>query len=183
MAIKRSSRPSRRSRGRRSSAQPYKPVAQRLLESLAPVRQWQTIKPPSRFTTSGGRVFTLGPVEHSKERPPHSSFWYDRRPIFYKGKRAGSLLRNMNYGTTVDGKPRWQGSLNDLRWSGELPPTGIGFDVSAFDTPLEALAAWGHNADEVLDWRAGKPVRSIYSKTGILQRGTKKHVPAPFWQK
>ena len=167
----------------RPARQPYKPVAERLMESLAPVRQWQGIKPPSHFTTPGGRIFTLGRVEHSRERPPRDSFWSDTWRILYEGKPAGSLSRNLNYGTTADGKPRWQGSLRELVWSGPLPPTGIGFDVSAFDTPTEALAAWGHNADQVLDWRAGKPVRSIYSKTGVLQRGSKKNVPAPFWQK
>ena len=142
------------------------------MESLAPVRQWQAIKPPPSFTTPGGRAFTLGRVEHSRERPPRDAHWSDTWPIFYEGKPAGSLWRSLNYGTTADGKPRWQGSLRELVWSGGaggLPPTGIGFDVAAFDTPTEALAAWGRNADGVLDWRAGKSVRNQMG--GVSKRG------------
>lgn len=44
--------------------------------------------------------------------------------------------------------------------------------MGPFDTVKEALAAWSHKADEILDYGAGKPVRSIYSKTGVVQRGT-----------
>jgi hypothetical protein len=86
------------------------------------------------------------------------------------GEEVGSLYRNTNYGLTSAGRPKWQASLTKLSWMGDLPPTGLGFDVAGRDTAREVLAAWGHNADEVLDWRAGKPVRSMYSKTGVYQR-------------
>jgi hypothetical protein len=69
--------------------------------------------------------------------------------------------------------PRWQASPDRLRHTarGERP-IGVGFDVGPFDTAKEALAAWSHKADEILDFEAGKPVRNAYSKTGYVQRGT-----------
>lgn len=108
------------------------------------------------FTSPGGRRFTLAPVFLS----------HDEWDIFHKGKRAGSIWRTLNYGTTAEGKPRWSASLKEIVWSGPLPPTGLGFDVVGCNAAAECLAQWGHNADEILDWREGQSVRNIYSKTG-----------------
>ena len=50
-------------------------------------------------------------------------------------------------------------------------PAGIGFDVASFDTPEKCLRAWGRSADQILDWSEGKRVKTIYSKTGYVQKG------------
>ncbi len=140
-------------------------------ERYAKVKQPKGGGPPKSFTSPGGRAFTLGTVETVKPRFKGDTFWSDTWPIFHEGKEIGSISRNLVYGTTTDGKPRWQGSLTKLSWSGPLPPTGLGFDVGGCDTAAECLARMGHNADQVLDWRAGKPVRSMYAKGGVYQLG------------
>jgi len=128
------------------------------------------VAPIKTFRSVGGREFTVGRGEH-EERCKGDPLWSDTWPLLHEGRPAGKLFRSLNYGTTADGAPRWQASTRELFWSkASDAPTGIGFDVAAFDTPEQALAAWGRSADEILDWAAGKPVRSIYSKTGVFQK-------------
>jgi hypothetical protein len=126
--------------------------------------------PPKSFTSPGGRAFKLGRAEHVKPRYKGDTFWSDTWPIFLNGKEAGAVWRNLTYGTTAEGKPKWSASLTKLVWSGPMPPTGLGFDVSGCDTAADCLAKFAHNADQVLDWREGKAVRSMYSKTGSYRR-------------
>jgi hypothetical protein len=126
--------------------------------------------PANSFLSIGGRRFTLTRGEHLT-RSPTDPLWSDHFPILFKGKRAGILIRSLTYGTTAAGKPRWHASTRELYWTHSPDaPTGIGFDVSAFDTAREALIAWGRSADQILDWEEGKPIRSIYSKTGVYQK-------------
>ncbi len=110
-------------------------------------------KVPGSFQSAGGRTFYVGKGEHDAG---YGDRWSDRFPILMDGKEVGDIYQNTNYGLTKDGKGRWQGSLNKLRWAGPLAPTGLGFDVAAFDSPEDVLSAWGRNADQVLDWREGK---------------------------
>lgn len=126
--------------------------------------------PVKHFDSAGGRRFTVGRGEH-ESRHPDDALWSDHWPILLDGKIAGRLFRNLSYGQGPTGKPRWQATTRELFWShASDAPTGIGFDVAALDTAEEALAAWGRKADEILDWEAGRPVPSIYSKTGVFQR-------------
>jgi hypothetical protein len=118
--------------------------------------------PPKSFKSPGGRVFTLGRIESVEPRFKGDTFWSDTWPIFHKGKEVASISRNLNYGTTAAGKPRWQGSLTKLVWSGPMPPTGIGFDVSGCDTAADCLVKMGRNMDGVFDWREGKAVRGSF---------------------
>lgn len=113
----------------------------------------KSLRPPvPSFTSAKRRRFTVGPGKH-EERFPGDTLWSDTWPILLGGKQVGSLSRNLNYGTGATGEPRWQGSLNALRWQrAGGPPVGIGYDVAAFDTAKECLAAWGRSADELLDW-------------------------------
>lgn len=104
------------------------------------------------FKSAGGRSFTLGDGVHSS-RFAGDKLWSDCWPIFFDGKPAGKLFRNLNYGTTKTGEPRWQATIRELYWKFVSDaPVGVGFDVAAFDTPSEALAAWGRSADQILDW-------------------------------
>jgi hypothetical protein len=130
-----------------------------------------TLHPPlASFSSEGGRTFTVEAGLHS-ERWEGDPLWNDAWPIRLDGNKAGKLFRNLNYGVTAEGLPRWHASTRELYWSkaGDAP-TGIGFDVSAFDTPELALAAWARSADQILDWSEGKPVPSLYSKTGFFQK-------------
>jgi hypothetical protein len=122
--------------------------------------------PPKVVESPGGRKFTLGKVERQKPRYKGDINWSDTWPVLLDGKEVASLSRNLIYGTTDEGKPKWQGSLTKLNWAGGLPPTGLGFDVSDCKSARECLEKMTRNADDVLDWRAGKEVRSMYSKTG-----------------
>lgn len=133
------------------------------------------MKPPVKeFKSPGNRRFTVGQGEHQG----NETHWSDVWPILYRGKPAGQLFRNLNYGKTAKGQPRWQASTRELFWSlASDAPTGLGFDVAAFDTAKEALAAWSRSADQLLDWVAGKPVPSIYSKTGVYQRTSRPAFP------
>lgn len=140
----------------------YKDVSSKLPKGCAP---------PKSFTSPGGRRFMVGKNEPVKPRFKGDTFWSDNWPIYMDGKEVMSLSRNLTYGVGPEGKPRWQGSLTKLNWSGGLPPTGLGFDVSGCDTAAECLERMGRNADEVLDWREGKDVKSMYSKTGSYKRG------------
>lgn len=125
---------------------------------------------PREFTTVGGRRFTVGAGEHM-ERYQGDTLWSDHWPILLNEESAGTLFRSLNYGLGKTGEPRWQASTRGLYWShaGDAP-IGIGFDVAAFDTANEALAAWGRSADQILDWEAGKPVPNIYAHSGVSQR-------------
>ncbi len=129
------------------------------------------MKPPvDTFTSPAGRAFTVGLGEHS-ERWPEDPLWDDTWPILHEGKPAGKLYRSLSYGRTTAGLPRWHASTRELFWAvADDAPIDIGFDVAAFDTPEQALAAWALSADQILDWAEGKPVRSIYSKTGVFQK-------------
>ncbi len=114
----------------------------------------KSLRPPvPSFTSAKRRRFTVGRGEHTAERFPGDTLWNDTWPILLGGKQVGSLSRNLNYGTGATGEPRWQGSLSALRWASAMDaPVGIGYDVAAFDTAKECLAAWGRSADELLDW-------------------------------
>jgi hypothetical protein len=126
--------------------------------------------PVARLTSPRGRVFTLGKGER-RERYPADPLWSESWPIFLGGVQAGMLYRNLSYGTAPNGLPRWQASTRQLFWGrNPTPPTGLGFDVAAFDTAAECLDAWAASADQVLDWYEGKAVPNIYSKTGVSQK-------------
>lgn len=126
--------------------------------------------PITTFTSPGGRVFTVDPGEH-EERWEGDPLWNDIWPILYEGNPAGKLIQNTSYGRTSSGQPRWQATTRELFWTmASDAPTGVGFDVSAFDTAEETVAAWARSADQVFDWAEGKPVHSIYSKTGVYQK-------------
>lgn len=112
--------------------------------------------PPKVVESPGGRVFKLGKAERQKPRYKGDIGWSDDWPVYLDGKEVASLSRNLNYGTTPEGKPKWQVSLSKLNWSGPVPPTGLGFDVSGCETAADCLAKMSRNADQVLDWRAGK---------------------------
>lgn len=114
------------------------------------------------FKSPKGREFTVGEGIH-EERWPGDPLYSDAWPIFYEGEKAGTLFSSLNYGTTTAGLPRWQASTRQLFWSkASDAPTGVGFDVAAFDTADECVQAWARSADEILDWHAG-PVYTIYS--------------------
>jgi hypothetical protein len=84
--------------------------------------------PLPAFASPGGRTFTVAPGEHSS-RYDGDPLWSDGWPILFNGVRAGDLYRNLNYGTTADGRPRWQASTRALHWTYAADaPTGIGFD-------------------------------------------------------
>lgn len=104
------------------------------------------------FTSRGGRVFTVGIGTHT-ERYTGDPLWDDCFPIFLNGEQAGKLYRSEGYGRTASGEPRWQGTLNQLRWTVPKLPDRCGFDVSAFDTHEAALEAWGRSADQILDFQ------------------------------
>lgn len=126
---------------------------------------------PKSLKSPGGRRFVVSPhVEHIKPRFEGDTIWRESRAIRFKGKNVGTLHKSATYGPELP----WLVTTRQLAWSGgEVPPTGLGFDGGPHATAKEALAEFGTIADEVLDWREGKRVRSIYSKTGYYQRGAK----------
>lgn len=133
--------------------------------------------PVASFTSPGGRRFTVARGLH-EERFKGDTLWSDKWPILYNGKQAGKLFRNLNYGTGAGGHPRWQATIRELFWThAAYAPTGVGFDVAAFDTAKEALVAWARSADQILDFEAGKSVRTIHGtakkKTSGDVRGRK----------
>lgn len=112
------------------------------------------------YTSPKGRVFTLGTAERW-QRWEGDPLWSDTVPVSLDGEPAGKLFKSESYGKTANDEPRWHASLAPLRnrligW-GEKTPYGLGFDVAAFDTLEECLAAWSRNADDVLDWREANP--------------------------
>jgi hypothetical protein len=117
------------------------------------------------FASAGGRVFTVGRCTRTS-RGADDTFWQDCWPIFLDGKQVGQLWRSAAYGPELP----WMATTRELAWSGPLPPIGLGFDGPASATVGKALASFARIADEVLDWRAGKRVRSVYSKVGYYQR-------------
>jgi hypothetical protein len=123
--------------------------------------------PLPAFTSPGGREFTIADGEHSA-RYDGDPLWFDVWPILYNGEFAGKLYRDTSYGTTADGAPRWHATTRDLYWSyASDAPTGIGFDVAAFDSAEAACSAWARSADQILDWSEGKAVVGSY---GVVQR-------------
>lgn len=123
-----------------------------------------SLPPPlATFTSEGGRTFTVEAGEHV-EHFKGDTFWHDTFPLHYEGELAGSLWCSETYGRTAAGLPRWSASTRAIYWAkASDAPTGIGFDVSGFDTAEEAVAAWGRSVDQILDWAEGKPVPSIYA--------------------
>jgi hypothetical protein len=119
------------------------------------------LKPPLKtFRSKGGRSFSVKEGVHT-ERWLGDPLWSDSWPIFYKGKQAGKLFRNLAYGTTKKGKPRWQATIRELYWAYATgapsgPGKGIGYDVAAFDTPTACVAAWSRSADQILDYAAAR---------------------------
>ncbi len=124
------------------------------------------LAPPVKdFVSEGGRRFTVMPGEHS-ERYSGDKLGSSSWAIMYKGEPAGKLFSDTNY----RGKP-WHATTRELYWKyASDAPTGIGFDVSAFVIAEETLQAWGHSADQILDWSEGKDVRNIYDKKGFSRR-------------
>jgi hypothetical protein len=120
--------------------------------------------------SKGGRRFHLGPGKRC-ERYLDDSLWDESWPIYYGKLEVGTLWRDLNYGSGASGQPRYHasGRWHPVTDSWSLP-TGLGFDVAAFDTSVEALVAWSHSADQVFDYEAGKRVPNIYSKTGYSQK-------------
>lgn len=134
----------------------------------------RALPPPlESFTSAGGRAFTVGAGEHS-ERWDGDALWTDVWSISHDGIAAGKLYRSLSYGVTASGEPRWHATTRELFWN-RAPdaPTGIGFDVAAFDTAEEALAAWGRSADQICDWAEGKPVIGSY---GVARRSEEARV-------
>lgn len=128
----------------------------------------RSLPPPlESFTSAGGRSFVVAPGSH-EERWDGDALWTDVWSITHDGVPAGKLYRSLSYGTTASGEPRWHATTRELYWN-RAPdaPTGIGFDVAAFDSAEEALATWGRSADQILDWSEGKPVVGSY---GVVQR-------------
>ena len=136
--------------------------------SAAPRSAPRALPPPvESFTSAGGRVFAVAVGEH-EERWHGDALWTDVWQILLDGVPAGKLIRDLAYGTTASGEPRCHATTRDLYWAraGDAP-TGIGFDVAAFDSAEQALAAWGRSADQICDWAEGKPVIGSY---GVVQR-------------
>lgn len=113
---------------------------------------------PRKFRSPAGRQFAVA----ARMEP---AGYYQ---ILKGGKVVGKLWKSDKYGPE---KP-WQVTTRELYWSGggELP-LGLGFDGGPHRTARGALAEFGRIADDVLDYREGKPVRSIYSKKGLYQKG------------
>ena len=118
--------------------------------------------PVDSFTSTGGRTFTIATGAH-EERWDGDALWADVWSILHDGIAAGKLYRSLSYGVTASGEPRWHATARELFWN-RAPdaPTGIGYDVAAFDTAEEALAAWGRSADQICDWAEGKFVAGRY---------------------
>lgn len=130
-------------------------------------RQKNRDRVPKSFTSPGKRRFTVETRAHREERYEGDPLWSERRDISRGGKVVGILWKSETYGPDL----LWRDSTKAIRLTGgEYPPKGIGFDGGPHATAAEALAEFGRIADEVLDWRAGKRVRSIYSKTGYYQK-------------
>jgi hypothetical protein len=112
--------------------------------------------PLGAFTSPGGRAFDVSPGTRS-ERWAGDSLWSECWPICHGGVVAGKLFRDLNYGKTSAGEPRWHATIRELYWDtanglGRLDlGRGIGYDVAAFDTAGEAVAAWARSADQILD--------------------------------
>jgi hypothetical protein len=114
--------------------------------------------PLESFTSAGGRTFVVLAGAH-EERWDGDALWTDVWSITLDGAPAGKLYRSLSYGTTASGEPRWHATTRELFWNrASDAPTGVGFDVAAFDSAEEALAAWGRSADQICDWAEGKPV-------------------------
>ena len=124
------------------------------------------MKVPKSFRSPGGRRFTVSPRVERNARWEGDPLWSEKRAILRGKKQVGKLWESDKYGPD---RP-WQVTTRELSWGGELPPTGIGFDGGPHATAAEALAEFGRIADEVLDWRDGKRVPSIYSKTGSYKK-------------
>lgn len=121
--------------------------------------------PLDAFPSKGGRRFTLADGAR-EERWKGDPLWSESWPILLDGEPAGTLFRSDNYGPG-----RWQASTRALYWRKAADaPIGVGFDVAAFDTAEECLAAWARSADQILDWAEGKPVKTGYGK-GVVQKG------------
>ena len=116
---------------------------------------------PGTYVSAQGRTYVVGEPEQRVPRFEGDTLWCDTYPVTLDGEPAGKLFKSESYGLTTSGEPRWHASLADMRnrhlgW-GEQTPYGLGFDVAAFDSIGECLAAWGRNADALLDWRAKNP--------------------------
>lgn len=123
--------------------------------------------PLASFTSPGGRAFTVEPGQHAA-RYDGDPCRFDAWLILFNGALAGRLYRSLSYGTTADGAPRWHASTRQLYWlHASDAPTGIGFDVAAFDSAEQACAAWARSADQILDWSEGRAVVGSY---GVVKR-------------
>lgn len=122
--------------------------------------------PPASFVSPGGRKFTTKKMEKDH---PVGEVW----AVFYAGKRVGSIWITRSYGPD----PEWMGDVKELSWSGPtFPPTGLGFDSGPEASLSSLIEKWSRTADDLLDYYAGKPVRSMYAggkshrgKPGVYQ--------------
>lgn len=122
----------------------------------------ERVPPPVRaFTSAKGRRFAVRPgVHHS--RHAGDPFRCDEWIIEYEGEPAGKIFRDLVYGRD---KLRWHATTRQLYWRLAVDaPTGIGFDVAAFDTVEEVARAWANSADQILDWHAGEEVVTLYGR-------------------
>ena len=118
-----------------------------------------TKKIPRAFTSPGGRRFTI--AGHKSEDSPWGI--EEQWTIFYRGKPAGKLFRDSQYGKELP----WHATTRQIYWQyASDAPTGVGFDVSAFATIDEVFKAWGHSADQILDWSEDKLVSTLASASG-----------------
>lgn len=109
--------------------------------------------PPRSFVSPGGRRFFVSKDDLVGDAPES---WTVR----LGGKRVGSLWITKNYGPT----PMWAGNVKELVWSGPVfPPDDLGFDSGPAPTVSDLILRWSVTADRLLDYYAGKPVRSIYA--------------------
>lgn len=118
--------------------------------SGADLRTSRVSPPVSFFASPKGRRFTVVVGTFEMTRWGRQEVW----PIYYKGKPAGELVRDLNYGPGIDGKGRWRASTRQLFWTYSTGLKRGGYDVTAFNTVEECLQAWGHSADQILDFHA-----------------------------
>lgn len=105
---------------------------------------WRFEPIPFRFKSPRGRAFTVD--EEPEQSDEHLTYFRIR----LEGAHAGKLYDSDHYGP---GLP-WSATTRELYWAktgGRLERAG--FDVAAFRTARDALAAWARSADQILDFR------------------------------
>lgn len=128
---------------------------QDLLHVLAQRTDWHTDaeKPRGRYTSPGGRKYTLDDPEPTNPHyGPEDGLIY--RIYNDQRKHVGSLFFSDKYGRN---KPwTYGGSLSKLVWMGTTrgAPRGITFDKPTNEPDFKkAVGMWMAQADRLLDWR------------------------------